>query len=307
MDFLHGDDWFPDARFPVAVYHGYHVDEFPVHIHDFSELVMVTSGSAHHRVRGERYRIYAGHVFVVRGMVPHGYDDARDLKLSQIILDEKFLLERFPEIRSVEGFETLFYLQPEAEAHLAFESRMCLGADFRAEIDDEIRELTHELAERYVGYETMALSMIGRILVRLCRYYSSIGPLNDPSLVGIAKATSHIHHNYASDISLDDLCEVACMSRRSLTRHFGATVGEPPIRYLNRVRAERAAGLIRTTGYRFTEIAAQVGFTDSNYFSRVFRTVYDMSPRAYAHEDREEARRRDARPKEAPEYLRLVP
>lgn len=307
MEFLNGDDWFPDKRLPVAVYHGYHVDEFPVHVHDFSELVVVTSGSAYHRVRGERYRVYPGHVFVVRSMVPHGYENAHDLKLSQIILTESFFTRHFPELQKIEGFQTLFYLQPEAEAYLAFESRMCLDGSILSTIDEQIQNLSNELATKRSGYETMSMSMLGQIVVLLCRYYEQSGPLNDSSLVGIAGATSHIQSHYSCNISIEELCEVAGMSCRSLTRHFRSTVGEPPIRYLNRVRAERSAALIRTTDLRMTEVAERVGFGDSNYFSRVFRSFFQISPRAYAREHREQAKRWDTRTNELSSYVRITP
>lgn len=305
IDFLHGEDWFPDDNLPIAVYQGHHIDEFPLHVHDFTELVIVISGGAYHRVRDERYWIYPGNVFVVKNMVPHGYEEAQDLRIAQIVMNDTLLLEHFPEIQLMEGFQTLFYLQPDAEANLSFESRMCLDEQLLSSIDKQIQALDHELVYRKPGYVTMVFSMIGSILVQLCRYYSSTGPFNNTSHAGIAAATSYIYHNYYKCISISELCDAACMSCRSLNRHFINTVGIPPISYLNRVRVERAAALIRTTDLRIIDISEKVGFCDSNYFSRVFRNIYKMSPREYAHERNKNAI--NSADTDSPQFVRLYP
>jgi AraC family L-rhamnose operon transcriptional activator RhaR/AraC family L-rhamnose operon regulatory protein RhaS len=43
----------------------------------------------------------------------------------------------------------------------------------------------------------------------------------------------------------------------------------------------RAAALLRSGTESITDVAFQVGFTDSNYFTRQFRQVIGVSPRRY--------------------------
>ena len=58
-----------------------------------------------------------------------------------------------------------------------------------------------------------------------------------------------------------------------------------PVAYLNRLRLEHAAELLRTTGWPVSEIAARCGFPDSNYFTRVFRLSFAQSPRTYRNQN----------------------
>jgi len=51
--------------------------------------------------------------------------------------------------------------------------------------------------------------------------------------------------------------------------------------YFVRLKIQRASLLLDTTSFRVKEIGAKVGFADPYYFSRSFRQVMGMSPRAY--------------------------
>jgi AraC-like DNA-binding protein len=58
-------------------------------------------------------------------------------------------------------------------------------------------------------------------------------------------------------------------------------LGLTPVAYLNRYRVQQARQLLKTTHKSITEIALDVGFSGSSYFSRIFRRETGMSPEAY--------------------------
>ncbi|MFN2243397.1 MAG: helix-turn-helix transcriptional regulator, partial [Anaerolineae bacterium] len=62
---------------------------------------------------------------------------------------------------------------------------------------------------------------------------------------------------------------------------FRKELGVTPIAYLNRYRVHQAKQLLSDTSKSITEIALEVGFSDSGYFSRVFRREVGLSPEAY--------------------------
>lgn len=51
--------------------------------------------------------------------------------------------------------------------------------------------------------------------------------------------------------------------------------------YIQEVRLKHARLLLNTTKFPIQEIAANCGFLDVNYFTRVFKKVHGMSPREY--------------------------
>lgn len=73
MDFFL--NWFTqDETFPFFIQYGTHDEDLCLHTHaDFSELVIVLSGTATHVVDGEEYPIRKGDVFVISNNTAHGY------------------------------------------------------------------------------------------------------------------------------------------------------------------------------------------------------------------------------------------
>ena len=88
---------------------------------------------------------------------------------------------------------------------------------------------------------------------------------------------------------VDRLAHESSVSRATLTRHFTALVGEPPLAYLTRWRMELAARQLRETNDAVSAIAHRVGYTSEFAFSRAFSRLRGRPPGRY----RVEVRRKD--------------
>ena len=71
------------------------------------------------------------------------------------------------------------------------------------------------------------------------------------------------------------------MSERTLRREFQKALGVTPMTHWNVIRIRHAESLLLHTPQTITEIALSTGFTDSNYFSRIFRKLTTRTPRGY--------------------------
>ncbi len=87
--------------------------------------------------------------------------------------------------------------------------------------------------------------------------------------------------NYARPIGVDDMARVANMSRFHFSRVFEKARGTPPGRYLARLRLEEAMRLVSAGGTTVKEVAHRCGYGDANYFCKVFRKSFGVSPGAY--------------------------
>jgi YesN/AraC family two-component response regulator len=94
-------------------------------------------------------------------------------------------------------------------------------------------------------------------------------------------AMAYLHEHYAEPLSRDDLARHVGFSDDYLTYCFRKELGMTPITYLNRYRISQAKVLLKESDRSITEIALAVGFSDSGYFSRVFRREVDLTPEAY--------------------------
>jgi len=97
----------------------------------------------------------------------------------------------------------------------------------------------------------------------------------------VRQAMAYIHEHYADCISRTEVARHVALSEDYLTCCFRKELGVTPIAYLNRYRVDRAKHLLADTNKSITEIAMEVGFSDSGYFSRVFRREVGISPEAY--------------------------
>ena len=92
---------------------------------------------------------------------------------------------------------------------------------------------------------------------------------------------SYLDTNYTSDCSLSFLAEQAKISEEHLSRQFKKEVGTTLGSYIADMRTKKAAELLKTTQLSISEISMYVGYSDSNYFVKVFKKRYGMTPSAY--------------------------
>lgn len=100
------------------------------------------------------------------------------------------------------------------------------------------------------------------------------------------RARDAIDRHYAEPLDITALAGIALMSPAHFIRRFGATFGEPPHRYLQRRRVERAMALLRDTTRSITDVCLEVGFASPGTFSRTFKAVVGESPSAYRRSSR---------------------
>jgi two-component system response regulator YesN len=98
----------------------------------------------------------------------------------------------------------------------------------------------------------------------------------------ITNARHFIQMNYAnSDLSLKMVSELVELSESHFSITFTKEMGETFTEYLTKIRLERAKELIATTNLKLYEICAQVGYTNAEHFSRVFKKIVGCSPKDY--------------------------
>ena len=97
----------------------------------------------------------------------------------------------------------------------------------------------------------------------------------------IDAARDYIIANLAEPITIGSLAAMARMSQSHFASQFRLRVGTSPIKFQTQVRMGRARELLDTTARSVESIAAEVGYNDAFYFSRVFRAAHDETPTAY--------------------------
>ena len=91
----------------------------------------------------------------------------------------------------------------------------------------------------------------------------------------------YISSNYMHDISLNSISEKLFLNPSHVARTFKKETGGTVMTYINNIRCNRAADMLKNTNIPIKSIAANVGITDANYFARLFKKVKGISPEGY--------------------------
>jgi signal transduction histidine kinase/DNA-binding response OmpR family regulator len=94
----------------------------------------------------------------------------------------------------------------------------------------------------------------------------------------VRQAMAYMHDHYAEPLSREEIAVHVGLSQDYLTSCFHKELGLTPVAYLNRYRVQQARLLLKRTHKSVTEIALEVGFSGSSYFSRIFHRETGMSP-----------------------------
>lgn len=273
---------FPDPSFPFALLDSPSHPEVPIHGHEgFAELVLVYGGRIVHFTPESEHEVTEGDVFVLTGDMRHGYREPDDAHVLNIVFDPRRLLSNVQDVNKLPGYHALFHLEPRFRGKHDFSSRLHLAPSDLAHALTLCEELARRTTARPPGYEFISRALFMELVWFLCQCYVNRQTGTGRSLTRMGEVISHLERNYTEDLDLDTLAEVAGMSTRNLLLLFKEATGHPPIDYLIRLRVARACELLCTTGMRVTDIAAHVGFEDSNYFARQFRRVTGATPTAY--------------------------
>ncbi|MDO4295425.1 MAG: PocR ligand-binding domain-containing protein [bacterium] len=118
-------------------------------------------------------------------------------------------------------------------------------------------------------------------IMKICASYISLSNyLKAPDKDLPTRIRLFLLQNYASNISLDSLCNEFYCSRATLTASFRKAYGKSIMEYLNAVRMEKGRELLaKNSQLSIREIAENCGFSDQNYFTKAFRKYHGMTPR----------------------------
>jgi AraC family transcriptional regulator len=190
----------------------------------------------------------------------------RPSKRVVLSVDESYLLRVAQELgrKSDLGFES----------HWIFEDRQLhlLLSEMRREM-----ETGWETGPLYGDHLGMSLS------IALIQKYSRDVTISRQARGGISRVRlqhvlEYIAANSHLEIKLENLAEVAGMSRFHFARLFRSAMGVTPHRYLMDQRLQQAKALLRLDTRAVSEIAVETGFANAGHFAHSFRLYVGASP-----------------------------
>ena len=109
--------------------------------------------------------------------------------------------------------------------------------------------------------------------------------LENPALSSprVTLAKNYLDSNYYNtDLNLDEVADAVGLSKYHLCREFNHLYGISPGKYLANLRLQKSCALLlQSRQHTIAEIASMVGFSNDNYFCKVFRKAFGTTPTQY--------------------------
>lgn len=111
---------------------------------------------------------------------------------------------------------------------------------------------------------------------------NAIGVSLQPSGGGnMKKLLEYIEQHYDQPLSLKDMANHFHFNPSYLSSYFTSHNKEGFVEYLNKIRTDKAAELLRKDEDSISEISGKVGYSDHSYFCKVFKKMTGLSPSQY--------------------------
>ncbi|PAD21555.1 AraC family transcriptional regulator [Terribacillus saccharophilus] len=246
-----------DKKTPGTVYDWYGMKREDVGTYVFQYTL---SGTGQIQIEGTNYALKPGEAFIVEIPSDHRYylpEDSDGWEFIFITLVGSKAAECWRFARARNG--SVLKISPDSKLiHLLFRI-------YQDTAEQKITDVYHASSKAY------------EFMMELYRFVWNLEKSPNDLSIPIAKTLSYIQANYAEPIALNDIAAASGYSRYYFLKQFQKELHMTPIQYLTKIRVQKAADLLLATTHSVNEIALQVGYSNANYFNKVFRKAVGLS------------------------------
>ena len=185
---------------------------------------------------------------------------------------------------NMENFDTeifyMFYVQSKNKI-VVFEE----GHPVYATLSQYMQESYDEYISKDVCYKLPIRANIYLMMTSLLRYYcgskNELDRMIYHNVMRLRPIITYISEHYKEKIYIETMAEMITVSPDYFTKMFKDSIGKTPIDYINALRINRAMQMLATTDTSVNDISDQLGFSNSNYFHKIFKQYMETSPAAY--------------------------
>ncbi|TBL79517.1 AraC family transcriptional regulator [Paenibacillus thalictri] len=124
-------------------------------------------------------------------------------------------------------------------------------------------------------------SLLYELIWRLKPKSAAVKQSSEPKRNWVAKVKEYLELHYTEQIRIEEAADYAGVHRSHLYVSFSKQYGCSPMQYLQRLRMDKGAQMLKQTPLTVTEIALSLGYPDLYSFTRAFSKYFGLSPTAY--------------------------
>ena len=253
---------------------------WPPHDHEFVEVVLVVGGTCIQQTALGKQTLTRGDVSIFRPGAWHAYSQCQDLVLYDCCFFPGILGRELGWMIEDSSLSRMLWSIPLSPAQRGT-VLLRLPAAASRKCQKTLDELRASSAADKTNYP-FQIWLLTQLLVTLAQHLPaearSEPQKHNPSVIAALRLIDdHPGHEW----SLESLAARVHVLPDYLTRSFNKVAGLPPMAYLRRRRLEMATALLKHSEHSVGEIGSLVGWLDANYFTRLFRAEFGLTPTAY--------------------------
>jgi AraC-like DNA-binding protein/quercetin dioxygenase-like cupin family protein len=252
------------------------------HMHDFIEIVFFAHGSCKHTYHGTEATLIPGDAFVVVPHEEHSYEINSQTLIYNCLFYPEALGEDWKALKEIRGIFDVLMVEPFYRTECNHQEIVHLHPSEASHIQYILKKMLNEQEHKQPGYRLMQKANLITLLASLGRAWEKQHPAHWNSYTEkrnmLAHALNYIEQNISNDFSINDLAARVYLSPDYFRKVFRDITSLTPVEYINKMRVAKATQLLKETTCTIAEIAEMVGISDSNYFSRLFRSITGTSP-----------------------------
>lgn len=254
---------------------------FPVHTHNYIEVMYCCQGSIRHIIEGKEVCLTAGDLLFLN---PHTRHEILPAGIKDIGVNFIVLPQFFDVAYSMTGKDNILgrFLANMLKQDDAYGQYLYFKVGDVLQIQNLIENMIYSLVNHEKNQDVINQTTMGLIFLHLLNATEHMVAGNENEYENMAMMTvfRYLDDHYR-DASLTELCRMLKIPMPALSRMIKQKTGFTFKEHLQRKRLNKTAELICDTTIPVNDIAVSVGYENTSYFHRIFREKYHMTPKEY--------------------------
>lgn len=263
----------PDQTFPINIFFN---EDFYLHWHDHIEWVFVKKGKSRVQIDAAYEDLEEGELAFINSKQLHRATALiPGTEVVSIVFNEALVRGNGVDLTD------LHYFLPYLDKKILWPSTMKKNDLYMEETGKAFATLLNEFECRNPGYELLIKAELLRIFGLFFRYSSEVSARSLPCCQqhdDFSRFLQVLRERYNESFTISDAANMVSLSPNHFCRVFKQVTGKTFIEYLHFLRINEAERMLTETGESITTIAGKVGFSDINYFGRVFKKIKNQTP-----------------------------
>lgn len=254
------------------------------HNHDYYEMVYVYRGGCVNNFRDQEVILSQGDVLLMNPNVLHSIHTLREedcvfnIMLSRSLFEESMLL-LLSDNKLLSNFIVSYLYQINTSQEFLY-----FPSPKNEQVDDIVTNLIYEFSDRGpAGSASVVQHLLAVLFSLLARIYAEQNQIHTDmhtKLSPLLDIISYINQN-SRTVSLAVLEEKFSYSAGYISRLIKQHCGQSFTQLVQNAKLQRAREILKNTGTSVVQVAEEAGFQDSQYFSRLFKEKFGLTPSQY--------------------------